>query len=460
AVKNGKMFTLDFRSGIHGMPDHEYIDHVPTPGFVIPLTFQTVQTTSITYPSCGPYYRFPSPSQQAYKDAYEDFIANVINHVRSNTAWWQALAHFKLSGVNLQTSEAKTAHLCDNDCWVNLGDTACATKIFAQAENISPGLGWSPDRLYQYYREVGNTIYEETLHQKSIGFQLIQNGYPRAIQPDNFYVDGGDDGDTSDDGDLPKFDAQTVGVLNRGQNGDFADRTGYSVDALAGLAFVPQHSGLQTNPDDTYQGKSGMTTCTYNQPIVNDPASDFDGIASFPLTAPWAWADLDGATSGCPNKWNRREGYQGQITGWQTNNLGGVADLNELSSALFSATTNSNGVFVEIYEELAWLSMHARGTGPSAAPLTDDPSATYYADRKNMHAWSEEMHTRRKWLADNDSTGSPFVEDPYPDSYTHTFSKNLAPGQKEIFRFISPYKCVNGGSSSMQRVGLIEVTGN
>ena len=458
AVKNGKVFTLDFRSGIYGMPEHEYVD---SGGLVTPLQFRTVLTAKVEAPNCGTIKTLPSPSEQAYKDAYEDFLANVIAHLRSNTAWSQALAHVKLSGVNLNTGEGKTAHLCDAACYQS-NPGSCATKVWAEAENISAGLGWSPDRLYQYYREVGNTIFEETLGQKSIGFQLIQSGYPRAIQPDNFFVDGDgpldNDGNDTDDELLPRFDEQTTGILNLGQDGDFADRTAATSDRVAGKAFVVQHSGLQTNPDDTYQGSDGEHSCNFNQSIITDTADPNFGMAMFPAPE-WTWRDLDNAGSGCPNKWARREGYQGQITGWQTNNSQGVANPDEVSSALFNATTNSDGVFVELYEERLWEIMRLRGTGPSADAVSSDGSATYSGYQKNLHRWSEEMHTRRKWLADNDASNNPYLKDPFPGIHAHTFTKPLAPGETETYWFISPYKCENGGSAALERIGKIVVTG-
>lgn len=458
AVKNGKVFTLDLRSGIYGMPAHEYVD---AGGLVTPLQFKTVLTANVEYPACGTVKTLPSPSEQAYRDAYEDFLANVIAHVRSNTAWWQALAHVKLSGVNLNTGEGKTAHLCDAECYQMYPDS-CATKVWAEAENLSAGLGWSPERLYQYYREVGNTIYEETLQQKSIGFQLIQSGFPQAVQPDNFFVEGDglldNDGNTDDDDLLPLFDEQTEAVLALGRDGDFADRSAPTSDPVAGKAFVVQHSGLQTNPDDTYQGNSGEHTCNYNQSIINDPGGPHDRMAIFPLTDEML-LPLDGPSSGCPNKWARREGYGGQISGWQTNNAQGVANPDEVSSALFNATTNSDGVFVELYEERLWEIMRLRGTGPSALAVTDDPNATYFAYGKNMHQWSEEMHVRRKRLADNDSSNNPYLNDPFPSIHAHTFARDLAPGETQSYWFISPYKCENGGSDSLDRIGRIEVTG-
>ncbi len=90
AVFNGKMFTLDFRSGIYGMPDHELTSFPGTPGLVTPLTFDTSlkdNQNDHVPPNCGTPKPLASPADQHYRDAYEDFATHVIQHVRSNTAW-------------------------------------------------------------------------------------------------------------------------------------------------------------------------------------------------------------------------------------------------------------------------------------------------------------------------------------------------------------------------------------
>lgn len=461
AVKNGKVFNLDFRSGIYGMPDHEYTSNG---GAVTPLEFNTVLTTSIDNCNDLKSYTLPSPMQQSYKDAYETFLIAVIEHVRSKTTWWQALAYFKLSGVNLNTSEAKTAHLCDAKCGFN--NHSCATKEWAMADI---DVAWTPQKLYAYYREVGNTIFENTLRQKSIGYQLIQNGYPRAVYPDNYFVTDGYDDDTCDDKDLPRFDEQTQTVLDNAQAGLFTTRSGFvNASFDAGKAFVPQHSGLQVNPLDSYQGNNTPHLCAFSQALITDPNSPYYHMASFPyyfsnnLTddeKKTLWGNLDGPISGCPNKWARREGYEQQLIGWQTNNANGVANPNEVSSALFNATTNSNGIFVELYEERIWEIMRTRGSGSTAAPVSNDPNATFHDYAKNLHSWSEEFHARRKIVADNDTSQNTYLRDPFPTKYTHRFTEDLAPGERVAYFFVSPYKCEHGALRSANRVGEIIVTG-
>jgi hypothetical protein len=55
---------------------------------------------------------------------------------------------------------------------------------------------------------------------------------------------------------------------------------------------------------------------------------------------------------GCPNKWVLKAGADGAITGYQTNKPEIMGDSAGLDSALRNLEHNSDGVFLEIYDEL------------------------------------------------------------------------------------------------------------
>lgn len=171
--------------------------------------------------------------------------------------------------------------------------------------------------------------------------------------------------------------------------------------------------------------------------------------ASFPLPAN---VEVDEGEDGCPNPWAVKEGLHGQIMGFQTTNnhsgfmegKGAVASPAQVESALWNLTLNSNGVFIELYEERLWEIFKSLGSGESAPPLSpnlriDKPTAPY---SRNLHEWMKELHDRRRTLANN--SNEPNLADPFPKVWEHTFSKQL--NRSKTYYYINPAKCssING----------------
>ena len=137
--------------------------------------------------------------------------------------------------------------------WIPIGrdDCLCNSKIWADEGD------YTPDGLYEYYRVVGNTIYNAFFQRKSMGYQLIQDGFPKVESETNFEGDSLQDqqgnnlldppGVTSDDLDGI---IQTETILQEGRDGRFIDPFGALNDLAAGKLFVPQHSGIGRLPED------------------------------------------------------------------------------------------------------------------------------------------------------------------------------------------------------------------
>jgi hypothetical protein len=288
-----------------------------------------------------------------------------------------------------------------------------------------------------------------------MGYQLIQAGFPRVESGTNFEGDSLRDqqgnfllrrpGVTTDD--LGVF-IQTETILEQGRNGRFVDPFGKVSDRAAGKLFVAQHSGLTRLPDDD----NIKAFC--NQHVTVNPKTQ---QANFPIPT----GTNGDKAPGCPNRWAVDEGTLfSQIMGFQTHNpqeLDPLAAVQApgVESALWNLTINSNGVFIELYEQPLWEIYHSLGTGPSAAVL--DPSRTRLPAghpapySKNLFTWSEELHRRRKTLVD---PTNPHLADPFPLVYTHTFSKRIA--APETYYYINPSKCSLTKDSN--RVGQITVT--
>jgi hypothetical protein len=456
AVANGKLFTLDVRAGKGGTPTWIFNNYAGPagPGPVTPLTFKDwASEESPPRNNCGFDFTLGSPMHTNYRDLYVAMIQAMAAHVASDARWFQALAHVKISGANLLTSEARLPKRCHDGNHDGVLDIIGRDACLCNAKTWATEGDYTPNRLYEYYRIIGNTIYNAFYQRKSMGYQLIQAGFPRVESPTNFEGDALRDqqgnllldppGVTSDDLDGT---IQTETILQEGREGRFIDPLGSLNDLVAGKLFVPQHSGIGRLPDDV-----GTAPCS--QHVAVDPVTQ---RALFPI--PVGTSGDKG--SGCPNTWAVEQGTLfSQIMGFQTRNPSELDSLPGaqspgVESALWNLTINSNGVFIELYEQPLWEISHSLGTGAAAAVL--DPSRTGLQAgnpapfSKNLSTWSEELHDRRKTLVD---PTNPHLHDPFPSFYTHTFSKVIA--KPETYYYINPSKC--SMTMDPNRVGQITV---
>ncbi len=442
AVENGKLFTLDVSAGKGGTPPWIFTNYTGTvPGPVTPRIFQDWGSEPTPpHNSCGYTMTLGSPVDTVYRDLYVAMIEELAAHVASDSRWFQALAHVKLSGANLLSSEARLPKRCYNEQphdekldtipKSNRGqdDCICNSQVWAAA-------GYTPGGLYEYYRVVGNAIYKSFYQRKSLGYQLIQDGFPKVESATNFEGDSlqdqnGDNllsppGVSTDD---PNGIEQTAMILRDGRDGRFTDPANAQYDPGAGKLFVPQHSGL---------GRLPPNSCGQAVKVNRQTKK-----ASFPIPA---GTHADGGP-GCPNPWAVEEGtLYSQVMGFQTKNTSVITTPAQLDSALWNLTINSNGVFLEIYEPIVWQIYHTLGTGTDATAL--DASSPY---SKNLSMWTQELHERRKaWV---DPT-NPHLGDPFPTVYQHTFSKAIT--ETESYYYINPAKC--SMTTDPERVGRITV---
>jgi hypothetical protein len=457
AVESGKLFTLDVRAGQDGTPDWIFNTYPGPagPGPVAPLTFKDWGSdSSPPANSCGYSLTIGSPVETAYRDLYTAMINELATHVASDSRWFQSLAHVKISGANFLSSEARLPKRCLDNPSDGVLDVItktnglldychCNSKIWADA-------GYTPDGLYEYYRVVGNTIYNAFFQRKSLGYQLIQDGFPKVESATNFEGDALQDqfgnflllprGVPAND---PNGIMQTTTVLRQGRNGRFVDPFGAVNDPAAGKLFVPQHNGLGRLPEDGL-----LPGCS--QAMAVDSATL---QASFPITP----GTPGGHGPGCPNPWAVDQGtLHSQVMGFQTQNPspGGVTSPADVESALWNLTINSNGVFIELYEQRVWEISHTLRTGPDAAVLDANRielNANPAPYSKNLFTWSEELHERRKQLVDQTN---PHLGDPFPASHQHTFSKVIV--APETYYYINPVKCWL--TTDPNRVGQITVS--
>ncbi|HKP36441.1 MAG TPA: hypothetical protein VJT71_06255 [Pyrinomonadaceae bacterium] len=439
AVKYGKLFTLDVKAGAYGTPAWIFVaGQRPVKNLIFKDTAEEG--------GCGREIELGSPADLEYRKLYIAMIRALARHVTSDARWFQALAHVKMSGANLFSSEARLPKRCedsDGDGRLDRG-CKCNTQIWAES-------GYTPEKLYEYYRHVGNAIYEAFYQRKSIGYQLIPAGFPRVTNRKNFMGDTLSDrkgplapGSPTIDDDLDAH-VQTKTILEQMRKGRFVDPDGTRIDQNTGQLFVVQQSGLgQLRQDEV----PPLSACIRGRGVT---------VAAPPLL-PRAillpHGTQGGTEDGCPSNWATDQGtVYNQFTGFQTNNdkktaddqsdeghTKGINDEKDVESALWNMTVYSNGVFIEIYEQRLWEILKLKGSGPSGNKL--DPSRSRKTGNpapfsKSLHEWMLELHDRRHELGRR--LNNPYAVDPFPNQYEFTFAKSIT--ARESYYYINPGKC-------------------
>ena len=249
AIAHGKLVTLDVRAGLYGTPDWIFSDWLradaddqddthaapwcagPGPcayaagtapadaGQVEDLVFLDHYNEDVGGDGCGSEVRIGSPGDDHYRALYQGFMTTLAGHLAEDTRRWQAVAHLKVSGANLQTSEAELPHHCD-DLYTNTADHQANPKAAAFVSDAgdrvldvyksltgphdalhrtvscecNPKLwlaaGYTPQLLYDYYALLEQQIVNATFGEKSLGYQVIQAGFPRTdATTGHFYGD-------------------------------------------------------------------------------------------------------------------------------------------------------------------------------------------------------------------------------------------------------------------------------
>jgi len=360
AVANGKLYSLGFGAGKHGTPDWIF-----TAG-VTELRFED-GGSHLEVGRCGSTMRLGSPSDHTYREHYNDMLEAVANHLKERNDRYRALAYIKPSGANLLTHENRLPKRCKTD-----EGCRCNTKTWSNA-------GYRPSALYGFYGQQFDVL-ASAFDGKAMSYALIQAGFPQVADSGAYALF---DGSASDGVSiLPTGTEQTVGVLNLGQLLHPAD-------------FVVTHNGLGPAP-----------------PAETCPNHDLHPVPLHPLG--WYGASV----TACPNKWALREGAQGQITGFQTNNANAVFDGVTLDATFDNLWDNSDGVYLEIYEQRLW-------------EADDDVLDADDAVPRTLADWDARLDTRR----------------PKPLTHSHTFTYT-GDGDYQYLWYAHGNKCNAPGGSS------------
>ncbi len=490
AAKRGKLVLLELLAG-DGIPPWIFNDYVPlvdatatglAAKSVIPIEtsdFGTSSDTNMpTNRSCGYDKTMGSPADDAYKTALLTMLRDVAARIRGNARHYQALGSLKVTGLNFLTGEMRLPKRCLDPREVNANGSSqstcfCNTRIWATslgtqvaayddpnlADDVLPptvfGGGYTSEIAQNFINAVENTIYVELGRRKTMHYMLIQDGFPKVFDGDHYDMDSGAEppnfGYVDAMGRIP-FDQQTVDALNGGQAGNFRKVNADGSPDLAGgldpdapALFSPMHAALGPIRGGVNACVPTLTTALVDgktEAVVVDPA---DPIALTNFN--------DYSSGGCPNKWAAREGFEGQILGYQTQNQ--LTGPDDLSSALWNATLNSNAVFVEVYEKVLWIAEQHRLAGNAVLSTTSAGFADVPERQKSLAQWTSELHKRRRTIADFAvHANNRHMKDPFPDRYAFTFKKNLAPGDLESHFFINPGARCTAGTLSFGRIDV------
>ena len=202
-----------------------------------------------------------------------------------------------------------------------------------------------------------------------------------------------------------------------------------------------------------HAGLRGIDPMTGNVCPQAHPTTLVNGKDEASLREPFTYSTAlndnhyGGPRSGCPNQWAVREGYLGQVIGFQTSNS--VTTTDDLSSTLWNGTLNSNMVFLEAYEIALWRARQQRLSGDAILSRSAEGYADVVSREKSLAAWTAELHRRRRTIASYAGNAvHASLRDPFPATYSFTFRKDLAPGAVETIHFVNPAaRCTSGTSA-------------
>ncbi|MEO7330375.1 MAG: hypothetical protein ABI193_17500, partial [Minicystis sp.] len=421
AISHGKLYSLGFKAGDEGTPD--WIFGVPCGcnGAATPVPFQDPGASDNLSCGGGTPETYGSPADPSYQCHYLELLQAVADHLRTRSAWYRALAYIKVSGANLASHENRLPRRCD--C-----DPECNAKIWGQT--ATPSVGYTPSRLYDFYaaQTAGLLGWYPT---KVMSYALIQDGFPLVNECGDWELANGTcsscvlPGCTS----LPGAFEQTQKILDDAQT-------------RLGKSFAVQHNGLGVQNTACDFATVHPHPLASGAHVASSPgeACFFDGSGGCdPVACP------DGCywdpSSGCPNKWAVREGAEGQLTGFQTNNTSGdVATAADLDSALQNLWDNSDGVFVEVYD-----SVLSQTQGSSWAAV--GPTST-----KTLGDWAQTLHGR---LKGTDTVTAWGTADTFPTSHSHTFVRTVASTRAQVLYYVHASRCADAGGPRWGAVGIL-----
>jgi hypothetical protein len=452
---------------------------------VLPIETQDFGTSNkyvVSPTDCGYERKMGSPGDPNYQAAMIATITDVTAHIRASSAHFQALASLKVTGLNFLTGEMRLPKRClshtdptdgaaNASCW-------CNTRIWATTQNWAAPVsvnnyianplngdapaksvwagGYTEANAQAFMTAVENAIFVGLGRRKTMHFMLIQDGFPKVTDALNFE----DEDPVAVPNYTNSFDFQTNLALENGRNGlfrTFSDPDAPSLFSTMNAALGP----LPVDPVTMLPDPFNLATVGCKQVLSRAVAvanGKMQGLLAAPVANPLL---ADFSSGGCPNKWANVEGRRGQITGYQTTN--DLISSDELSSALWNETLNTNAVFLEAYELSLWRALMEKTWLGNTFLSTSTAGFAGTADtQKSLADWTAELHGRRRTIANYASNAANrHMSDPFPDQYIFNFKKNLDPAVvlSESYYFINPAgRCTHPSAPQTSNLNYGKVT--
>lgn len=240
AITHSKYVSLSLGTGQDGTPDWLF-----TKGGVQGYDFQD-GGSDLPAGKCGARMTLGDPTDQAYQDRYFAAIRAMAEHVKSNPAWYDAVAYVKISGANLFTHENRLPKRCEPGC-------VCNPQVWSEA-------GYTPAGLLDFYAKE-MALLQEVYPGKPMVYALIQDGFPQLNNEGDYLTADG----TSSGGELLTSVEQMESILQLGAS-------------TYGNLFVVAHYGLSDHHEPNRwvvrAGKNGQPTLfqTMNMQVLTEPA--------------------------------------------------------------------------------------------------------------------------------------------------------------------------------------------
>ena len=468
AVRHGKTVTVGVRVGGNSIPDWAFDTGDVSLGAIKKVVLKDWGSGGDALPNgnCGFDYAVASPSDLAFRKLFKKMIADMGSHMRDDQRRFSVLAGVKITGMGMATLENRLPSRCNiavkntalgdtgtQGHIISMSTTSLANPVFdpkyslstdpsvARIKDVSQCVcnaqvlqfaGYRPSTLQAFYAEVEATIHENFGYKQKI-FMNISDGFPQIGEGGRFLGDhlkppiltstlqagqtvltyGALFGSPARSPiDIPGGSDTTAAIVADARAGVFAGG-----DATAGRSIGLENAALDV-AGFSKQPNQGIRC---NQQVGITLTGDFAGSAAFPIAA---GTRIDATGAGCPNQMATTEGVSyDKVTGFQVVNT--LVDSNDMDSALWNMTLNTNALFFEPYETDAWRARKQSALNPggvfsiSPSVKTETATSNYAsATAKSGATWNNLLLARAKAFSADPNRNNLYQVNPFASEYS------------------------------------------
>jgi hypothetical protein len=478
AMRNGKTIMVGVEVGGNSIPDWVFDSGDPstqTKAQKLLLRDWGTQGDSLPNEQCGFQYTVASPSDATFKTLFKKVLADMGSHIRSDQRKFSTLIGVKVTGLGMATLENRLPARCNiarpDPAKGDTGTQGHLLLVQAQdpkkaAVSVAPSFdpkyasvrikdvstcvcnpqvlaygGYTPNATLAFYDDIEATLLDNFGYKQQIFMNVTSafpqvgevqaNGKPRflgdhLVGPITSYSIGsnGKANYTTDNtniattvavegSDIPDSDYLTKALVQNGRNGVFAGN-----DSTKAKAFGVENAAL-----DVLGFTVDGSKCSQDAGVAN--TGTFAGSANFPIAS---GKTVDATGTKCPNWVASKEGIAfDKVTGFQV--VAGLQGAEQMDSALWNMTLNTNGLFFELYESNAWRARKEAALNANEKWVADT-NATYGPPKLNAMnvgspvttksgaEWNQLLLDRASTFSNDSRHNNLFQTHPFPSGYT------------------------------------------